>query len=272
MPSPPYALVQASVNGGALTSGGITVNPGDVVQLSGVDPGSWTSARWELYAFPEGYPAPALWSTAADGTYYSTAFTPPPFTIPDGVARWGKIAPRLIVNGGIKSGAPLAEMTDASTSFSLRSRTGLRGIHAKETTQFGGWAREYERDQKAIESVIGHTSTTVDTTDATVTVLATLAMPTDVRVYTFTAVVVCVGNTAAASGKFTVELSYSRASGGALTQRNLTITPLYRTNASFAVTVNPVTNGLELRVQGVAATNLRWHLVRASLLELTPFA
>ena len=88
MPSPPYAAALAAVNAGAAAAGARVVVSGDVIQLSAVSTSHWTSCRWTMYGMPPSYPAPASWSTDADGNHYSTSFTPPPFTISNPATRW----------------------------------------------------------------------------------------------------------------------------------------------------------------------------------------
>src|SRR4029077_1224704 len=102
MPTTPYAQVQVSVNGGAQQMGGLTVNFGDVIQLSGVNTLGWDNQVWELTYFPVGYATPAGWTLSSDGkTLSSTAVTPPPFTMPAGPTLWGKWMIRLRINDAL---------------------------------------------------------------------------------------------------------------------------------------------------------------------------
>ena len=268
MPSPPYAAVRASINAGALTSGGLTVAANDSIQLSGLDTSQWQSQRWELYGFPAGYPAPASWSTDAAGVYFSTSVLPPVFVMPDGISRWGKIGVRLTVDGGLKNGAANADMVDTLTSFSLLSLSGQREIFRSEESQFGGWWSEYQANLKTIESNIGHTGTTIGTTDATVTLLKAYTMATNSRYYILKCRVTCVGDTYSAAAVYDITVSYVRTSGGVLTVRASQFTALYESNAAFNVSHTQTGNLLNLNVTGAAATNLRWHLLQESFLVL----
>jgi uncharacterized membrane protein len=155
MPTSPYAKLLVSVNGGAPTSGGITVVAGDTIQLSAESTVGWTQQRYEIWSGMDLFPltCPAGWST--DGTtgvfYYSTSSTPPAFTVPAG---WGKLLLRLRVNNG----ADNTTLCDDSTALQVLSPTGLYDIAWGETSQFSAgekWIAAWRDDLRLFEAVIG---------------------------------------------------------------------------------------------------------------------
>ncbi len=155
MPTTPYAKLLVSVNGGATTSGGITVVAGDTIQLSAESTVGWTQQRYEIWSGMDLFPltVPAGWST--DGTtgvfFYSTSATPPSFTIPAG---WGKLLLRLRVNDG----ADNTTLCDDSTALQVLSPTGLYDIAWGETSQFSTdekWISAWREDLRLFEAVIG---------------------------------------------------------------------------------------------------------------------
>src|SRR5688572_24844570 len=103
MPTPPYAKVLVSVNGGATVSGGIEVPSGATIQLSGENVSYWSQQRWEIYEYPEGWATPSGWSAAENGTIFSTSVTPAAFTLPANTALWGKWFIRLAINKQVES-------------------------------------------------------------------------------------------------------------------------------------------------------------------------
>ena len=264
---PPYATVKASINGGALTSGGITVASGDTVQLSGESTAQWTSQRWELYAFPEGMSAPAGWSTDANGKFYSTAVTPPVFSIPS-TTYWGKIAVRLTVNDGLFAGVVNAQMKDESTAFSQRSPgLGLRDIFEGETNQFAtSHAIElqrtlrqleyYQDDYHRIRPIIGK----VRTTDATVTTVASFTM-SDETMVAFDAIVVAGRRVnVTEGGRWKRSVVYRRTGAGVATIVGTLETGTdQETSAGLDVTIDTDgANTVRVRVTGLAATDINW--------------
>jgi hypothetical protein len=159
MPTPPYAKALISLNGGPASGGGVVAAGSDVVQLSGESTVGWYQQRWEIYAYPDGFTAPVGWSTDASGVIFSTAVTPPSFTLPAVATRWGKWLVRLTVNGGMVNGKSSADLVDTTAAISTLSPKGQREIAALETTQFGGafegWVGEYNANLKTIESQLG---------------------------------------------------------------------------------------------------------------------
>lgn len=162
MPTP-YAKVLVSVNGGGNTSGGIDIPSAATIALSAESTVGWTQARWEIIDYPEGFTAPAGWSTAADGTIYSTSFTPSSFTLAAASTRWGKWHFRLRVNEQVADDQNIIEnLVDSTTIIHMLSPNGQRDTAAGETTQFctsttmvKGWVRDYQRNLRIIEPLLG---------------------------------------------------------------------------------------------------------------------
>ncbi len=166
MPTAPYAKVLVSVNGAANTSGGVEVASAATIQFSPESTVGWTRCRWEILDYPEGFTAPTGWSTAADGTIYSTSFTPASFTLSAAATRWGKYSTRLRVNEQIDDDQNLiGSLLDDTTILSMLSPKGLRDICAREggqfcstTTRIKGWARDVQRSLRSIEAIAAGTS------------------------------------------------------------------------------------------------------------------
>lgn len=136
MPTPAYALVKISVNGGALQTGGIVVAYSDVIQLSGESTVGWTQQRWEIVYYPTGFATPAGWTLdVVTGVIYSVAVVPPPFTMPVSTT-WGKWMFRLRVNDAITNASALQRFTDAASAVQILAGTGLKDYASTETTQF----------------------------------------------------------------------------------------------------------------------------------------
>lgn len=153
MPAVPFAQVQASIDGGANVSGGITATLGQTCQLSGVSTSQWTSQLWEIYEYPTGFALPADW-TYVGGSYQSAAVTPPIFTM----TPWGKYFFRLTVNTGLLNGvlAPsgsVQPLIDTTTAISILSPSGLIDVGANETNQFDAmrqWMAAIKADLRVI--------------------------------------------------------------------------------------------------------------------------
>jgi hypothetical protein len=166
MPTPPYALVRASLNGGANLTGGITSIGGMTVQLS-ADPAGLAGATrylWELLDFPPAFTLPAGWALASDGTYYSTTQTPPTFTLLSS-ANWGKYIIRLTLNGGgpaltgretAAQREAIAALVDTKTAISVQSVDALVDIGYYETTQFSrkGWVAAFKTNLRLLQTLI----------------------------------------------------------------------------------------------------------------------
>ena len=154
MPTTPYAKLLLST-GGAPTSGGLTLNVGDVVQLSAESTVGWTQQRYEIWSGMALFPltCPAGWSTdATSGVfYYSTTSTPPPFTLPAG---WGKLLLRLRVNNGANG----TTLCDDSTAIQVIPTTGILDIAWGETDQFSvseKWIAAWRSDVRLFNTAIG---------------------------------------------------------------------------------------------------------------------
>lgn len=156
MPIAPYALLRASLNGGAVQTGGITGSVGASVQLS-ADPAGLsgaTNVRFEIYDYPAGFGTPSGWSSDANSIYY-VGTTPPAFTL----APWGKFMLRLKLNMGISTVAsiPSSQLTDEKTGVRCYSPNGVRGPAAGETNQWGGaaqWVGDMKADAQLLEDAL----------------------------------------------------------------------------------------------------------------------
>lgn len=160
MPQAPYALLRASINGGAVTTGGFTVPASATVQLS-ADPSASVGAtiyKYEIYGYPIGFSVPSGWSTDSHGVYfYSTSATPPVFTLPS-IANWGKFMLRLTLNNAISTNAkviPPTQLIDESTALSMLSPNGLADVGALESNQFGAtWVPPVQASLRAIDTAV----------------------------------------------------------------------------------------------------------------------
>lgn len=163
MPQAPYASVRASLDGGAIQTGGITASGGEVCQLS-ADPAGLAGATqylWQLLSFPPEFTVPAGWSTDSDGRFYSTAATPSPFTLLSTAAGFGKYGTRLTLNGGgpaltgretAAQKAAIEALTDTSLMLETVSDTGLHDLAYYEGTQFSpdGWVQHYRDNVRTL--------------------------------------------------------------------------------------------------------------------------
>lgn len=171
MPTAPYALVRASIAGGANQTGGITATGGQTCQLS-ADPAGLNGATqklWELLDYPPGFALPAGWSADAQTPpiYFYVGDTPPVFTFDANSARWGKYTPRLTLNGGgpgqngKETAAQLEAiraLTDTSCAIKVLSPNGQHDIAFGESTQFGGrlgWIGDIKKTLRVIEVLLG---------------------------------------------------------------------------------------------------------------------
>lgn len=150
MPTPPYAKLRASINGGAPSTGGLTASFGQSVALTAENTSGWYSALWQIYGYPPGFSAPAGWSTDAQGVIFyqptNPTSPPPSFNLPaSGANNWGKFSLRLSVNGnplrlnadGTPNAAFVSALTDEATMIELASPgAGMPGIAVNETTQY----------------------------------------------------------------------------------------------------------------------------------------
>jgi hypothetical protein len=170
MSTAPYALVRASIAGGAPQTGGITATGGQTCQFS-ADPAGLAGAYqylWELLDYPPGYATPAGWTLESDGRLTSTAQTPPVITLDANAARWGKYIPRLTLNGGgpaitkqmsiAQIDAILALTDDETTAVKVLSPNGQHDIGVGEKGQFGGrrgWVADLKTTMRVVEVLLG---------------------------------------------------------------------------------------------------------------------
>lgn len=160
MPTTPYAKALVSVNGGATTSGGVTVPSAATIQFSPESTVGWGSPLWQIYSYPAGWTAPAGWSTDASGVIFSTANTPPAFTLPaSSTPQWGKFAARLTVTIAGQTSTLANGLVDENTILSMLSPKGQHDFCFNETQQFGGareqWVSEFRATLRAIEANLG---------------------------------------------------------------------------------------------------------------------
>jgi hypothetical protein len=163
MPTPPYAKLRASVNGGAPQTGEIIAAGGDTVQFTAESTVGWGSARWEIISFPPGYATPAGWTydAASDTFYYIGVSSPPAITLSADAAKWGKYIPRLLVNGASPDPTDpsyAADLVDEATGIVVESAAGLRGVGFRERIQFSSaksWQRDLDADIRTLSSVVG---------------------------------------------------------------------------------------------------------------------
>lgn len=144
MPTPPYAKVLVSIAGGAPTSGFLTVAAGNNIQLSMQSSVGVQQVRWEIYDYPVGFSVPSGWAQDSVGVLYSTALTPPAFSIPaQGVNNWGKFPIRLRLNGnplqfnsaGQQNQGFNQNLEDTSTILSFLDVNGVEGVGFGESIQ-----------------------------------------------------------------------------------------------------------------------------------------
>jgi hypothetical protein len=142
MPQPPYALLRASINSGAVQTGGLVVAGSATVQLS-ADPAGAADVsryRYEIYDYPIGFAQPTGWSTDSNGVYfYAGGSTPPVFTVLS-AATFGKYMLRLTIGD---HAAPLTIeqlelLVDEKTSVEVVAISGLHDTGLGETMQWGG--------------------------------------------------------------------------------------------------------------------------------------
>lgn len=165
MPTPPYARLLVSRNGGAHQTGGITAAAGDAVQLSSESTLQQTT-YYEITDYPPGWPTPSGWTLdASSGIIFFVGLTPPAFTLPATSAYWGKWLFRLTVQEGIgELGAPDPTRVDTSTALKTIPASGLNDIAFGEDAQF---SRDWIAELKATLRTIDTALTTGGTANAT---------------------------------------------------------------------------------------------------------
>jgi hypothetical protein len=166
MPTTPYAKLFLSINGGSLTSGGVTVDAEDELQLSPESTVGWDrpATVYQITAYPSGWSTPTGWTLNGTSGYIeyhangSNGVTPPAIAMPTagqiagGI--WGKWKFRLLVNGGG------GQLTDWDSGVLIVSPgLGLRSVARGERGEFGGilrnWAGEIQHDLKVLEDALG---------------------------------------------------------------------------------------------------------------------
>lgn len=167
MPTAPFAQIRASLNGGAVQTGGIVATGGETCQLSANPAGTAgaTQYLWEILDAPPAFTTPAGWALQSDGRFTSNLQTPPVFTLLTS-ANWHKYIFRLTLNGGgpavtnkttIAERSAIAALVDEATAISVKSVDGLEGVGAGETSQFGGlkgWIKGIQNDLALLQTLI----------------------------------------------------------------------------------------------------------------------
>lgn len=282
----PYAKALVSVNGGANTSGGIDVPSAAAIDLVPESTVGWKQAKWEFVDYPEGWATPAGWTLGADGTIYSTAFTPPQITLPANTVLWGVWMLRLRVNEQVSNDqVAVGSLLDTSTALSMLSPSGLRDIGAREgshfttaATRIKRWLRSYQRNLRAIEASGGGSVATddgdapqaaaqVDTSDATPTNIGdAIALATD-TVTTVDVAVQAIQVGASKAKIFSVRRSFLN-DGGAVTdgtQQDLITAEELGGALAASVDITRTGTTAQPKVTGVAATGLRWYLISQAM-------
>lgn len=159
MPTPPYAKILASLNGGALQDGGITTVYGTVVQISGESTVGWEHQRWEILYYPDGFATPSGWTLDPDTLFMvSTAAVPPAITLPANTL-WGKWIFRLLINDALTNDRADQRLTDTGTAVEILSDNGLHDVASFETQQFdtnwGGATRGLQKDLRILDLIAG---------------------------------------------------------------------------------------------------------------------
>ena len=199
---PPYAQLLVSRNGGAPTAGpqNLAVNAGDVLRFSAGSSVGVTTWLWEIIDYPPAMALPTGWSWEgvpyASPMFYNLGFSPPAVTVPAlSTNGWGKISPRLTVNGNplqyLPSGAQNTgfnpNRTDSSTLLYLQSAGGLEGLAFQEQGQgdsYRLWEGTIQRNFRQIDLTLQGASIYGElyTTAADAVSLSLLAVGTPVLV------------------------------------------------------------------------------------------
>lgn len=268
MPTTPYAKILVSVNGAANTDGGIDIPSACTIDFSPESTVGWLRCRWEIYDYPEGWSTPAGWTLDANGTIYSTAFTPPQITMPNSADLWGVWMPRLMVNEQIDDSANVLEnlLDQDLTALCMLSPSGLRDSGAREkvhfcssTTLVKGWLRSHQRNLRALENPV------VSTTSSDVTPVTIRRYPLasgDVKV--LRAVVKVRDATGAIYGEYEVKAAYNKLAGILAQLYAPVITTVVESDAGLDVTLALDANAaVLLQGTGLAATLLTWEAQEA---------
>ena len=165
----PSAQPQVKIAGGAFTTGAIEpVAASASVHLELVNTAGLDSVRWEWNDYPEGWTAPAGWSTAADGTIFYVGFSPPDFTLP-AITLWGKFA--LRVTGYYQQ--LTQTIVDESMQLSMIGPFGEIDLCSREfehfttaTTRTRRWVRSVQRMIRALTGIRQSLALAADFTNA----------------------------------------------------------------------------------------------------------
>lgn len=285
MPTTPYAKLFLSINGGALSTGGVTVGPSDTVQLSAESTVGWDrpATVFQITAYPEGWATPDGWTLNAMSGYIEyfangdSGVTPPLITMPDGsdiaAGIWGKWKFRLLVNGGG------GQLTDWDSGVLIVSpNLGLHSVARGERGEFGGaqgqWAREIQRDMKVLDGVtFGFANgAAANTTDDTPTVLLEIPFGDDAAM---TGVLLVLAVSTDAPG---VYQSYS--AGGVISTSGGTLgfdgsptgnefTSFSPTSPSFALNYDSMSKVLQIVGTGLASATVHWRVQFTSISIIT---
>jgi hypothetical protein len=264
----PSAAARVSINGGAnqtIADKPIVAPSAATIAFSSADTSFWTQQRWEIYAYPEGWTAPAGWSTDANGVIYSTATTPSSFTLEANTTRWGKWGLRLTVNNGLADGVADSSLIDETLAFEVLSQTGLHDLMKYETNQFGDdWTEQHRANLRAMDEltvgdgVIRTRYGTVTTTDATPTVVASIGVITD-GVMTFDFCVVASRDSSATKGgRWKGSVTYRMVAGAPTIIGSADYATAHETDAGMDVLFNLNVATIEVQVTGVAANTINW--------------
>lgn len=176
----PIPVVQASINGAAPASGGITVANGDTVDLSLTNPGDFSTFKWEIYSHPAGFSCPSGWSTDADGyTYYREGTsTPETITIP-AATWWGKLLLRVTCDGD-------AVKRDELTAVQVLGPLSLEDVAPFELAQFDDrtWVAPLQRDLRILgDGLSGAAPAILAATEADLTAADSSSVANGTRAY-----------------------------------------------------------------------------------------
>ena len=165
------AVAQASINRGSGLTGTVAARFGDNVQLSGSDTTGWTSALWQIIAYPEGWTPASGWTLNSETqAYEATDLRPTSFQL-SGTA-WGKWEINLTVNGTL-------------TDYSLRVEVVSPVLHLHGTSHpemlarsgYQGFARDVNRNWRLLEDALARALTQRETIGDYQTVQAVTATP-----------------------------------------------------------------------------------------------
>lgn len=260
-----------SVNGGAPQSGGIDVPSAATIQLSAASIVGWKQQRWEIYDYPEGFATPSGWTLQGDGTIVSTDVAPTLITLPDHGVIWGPWGFRLVIDGAVANSAiVIGELVDFATAIHMASPSGQRKPMALEGTQFctattlhKKWVRTLQRMMDALENP--HID--LVTTNATTTRIRRYPVANGaVRLIRAIIKVQSTDGSAAVLGEWEVKGGYKRVAGTLSAAYAVTITEIFKVGVPGAPTV--ALNGntdVDVRVTGIAATNLTWSMSEFTL-------